>query len=90
MFKISYGHLYNTTPYAPPSVNRQISRATPNGKQAIGEYRMRNNANAGGASDMNNLMNNKLKNRDVYNKMKNKTVFGTSSRIRAHAELNQL
>ena len=90
MFQISYGHLYNTSTYSPVSTNRQIRRATPNSSQQIGEHRLPDNNNSGGTQTMNTLVNNKLRGRDVYNKMRNKTIYGNSSKIRMHAELNQL
>ena len=65
-------------------------RATPASSQQIGDHRLQNNNNSGGTQTMNTLVNNKLRGRDIYNKMKNKTIYGNSSKIRMHAELNSL
>lgn len=65
-------------------------RATPTSAQQIGDRRLPNNNNSGGSQTMSTLVNNKLKGRDIYNKMKNKTIYGNSSKIKMHAELNSL
>lgn len=67
-----------------------MRRATPTSSQQIGDHRLPDNNNSGGAQTMSTLVNNKLKSRDVYNKMKNKTIYGNSSKIRMHAELNSI
>lgn len=103
VFKISYGHLYNTQLYSPQSRQREYENTLPrsnsnsfNGvstqvsNRAYGRVRLPSNSNSGGENSMNNLVNDKLQNKDAYRKMKNKVVYGTSNSIRAHVELNKL
>lgn len=89
MLKINYQHLYNTNVYTPPSVARQISRATPSPTSQIGEIKLANNNDIGGANSMDRFISNKLEGKDIYRNMSNKTVYGTSSSITAHASLNK-
>lgn len=103
VFKISYGHLYNTSIYTPSSRQREyestlprhnnnsrISVPTQEANKSFGKTRLPGNQNSGGQSTMNNLVQNKLTNKDVYSKMKSKTIYGNSSKIKMHADLNSL
>lgn len=67
-----------------------MNMATPNPSSQIGEVRLSNNDGVGGAATMTNFINNKLEAKDVYKDMKNKTIYGNSSAITAHASLNTL
>lgn len=66
-----------------------MSMATPNPEDKIGEVKLNNN-DVGGAKAMNSFISNKLEGKDIYRDMRNKTVYGTSSSITAHASLNTL
>jgi hypothetical protein len=100
---LNHGHLYNTSLYAPASTHREYESSLPRhnndsligvptqeANKSYGKVRLPGNQNSGGQSSMNNLVNNKLTNRDVYNKMKSKAIYGNSSKISMHAKLNSL
>ena len=84
-----YSHLYNTSTYMPPSITRKMQEASPN-NASIGITRVNGNQAIGGTSQMNDLLNRKLQNKDIYCNMKNKAVYSMKTIIIAHSSLNSL
>lgn len=86
---MNYQHLYNAATYMPPSITRRMQEASP-GTSAIGATRVNGNQAIGGVAQMNDLINRKLRNKDIYSNMKNKTIYSMKSSITAHSSLNYL
>lgn len=86
---MNYSHLYNTSSYSPPSIKRKMQEAAPS-TNTIGGVRVNGNQAIGGVSQMDDLLNRKLRNKDVYTNMKNKAVYSMKSSISAHSSLNSL
>jgi hypothetical protein len=87
-----YGHLYDTSVFVPPSVQRQYESALPSdvSNSVNGIAMVKGNHQVGEINTMENFISQKLQNKDVYQKMKNKTVYSSNVNVMAHAGLNQL
>lgn len=87
-----YSHLYNTAGYVPPSIVRAMEAAIPASGEAIGDWRVNSKTIEGitGQAEAETFVNNKLRNGDFYELMRNKAIYTTSSTITAHAAMNTL
>lgn len=88
----NYSHLYKTGAYVPPSVVRAIEEATPTRAEVFGDWRTNSKTIEAmtGQSRADNLLERKLKNREFYKLMKNKTIYSTNTVITSHAAMNTL
>ena len=88
---MNYSHLYNTTTHTPPSILRKMEEsAGSTSKTAFGASRVGGSNPANGVGVNNSLIQDKLRNKDVYRSMKHKTMYSTKSNIIAHASINSL
>lgn len=88
-----YSHLYKQVEYIPPSVQRKMEEAIPGASKTFGEVRINGNHSieaATGQADMNYLLTKKLRNKDLYRRMKDKAVYSSQSSIMSHSALNTL
>ena len=88
-----YQHLYKDVDYIPPSVIRKIKEATPGISNTFGETRVNGNhsiKSATGQTTMEYLLEKKLRNKDLYRRMKDKAIYSDQSSIMAHSALNTL
>ena len=87
-----YSHLYNATPYVPPSAIRQMEKVKGSIGDTYGDVRVNQSSIEAitGQAGMMDLINRKLKNRDIYSAMKNKINYSTSAEIINHMKLNNL
>lgn len=88
---LNYSHLYNTNAYTPPSILRKMEESVGStSKSAFGTTMMGGSNPANGVGVNNSLIQDKLRNKDVYRSMKHKTMYSTKSNIIAHASINSL
>ena len=88
---MNYSHLYNTNTYTPPSILRKMEEnAGSTYRSSFGATRVGGSNPAAGVGVNNNLIQDKLRNKDVYRSMKHKTMYSTKSNIIAHASINSL
>lgn len=89
---MGYDHLYNTSIFVSPEVQRKYEDTLPvdvsNSK--IGIAMVKGNHAVGKLGSSENLIESKLQNKDVYQKMKNKTNYSSRIDVMAHSGLNKL
>lgn len=86
-----YSHLYKGTDYIPPSIVRKIQEANAGIANTFGETRVNGNnsmKSITGQGALEYLTENKLQNKDLYRRMKDKTIYSMASSITAHSALN--
>lgn len=88
-----YSHLYKNVDYIPPSVIRKMEKVTPGITEVLGEARINGNnsiESMTGQTDISYLVDKKLRNKDFYRSIKDKTIYSMSSSISSHSALNKL
>lgn len=88
----NYGHLYNTEMFVSPSSVRAYEDTLPSsvGNSMLGVSIVKGNHAVGEMGSSQSYIKEKLQNKDVYQKMKNKTIYSSRMDVMAHAGLNQL
>lgn len=91
--KNKYGHLYQSVDYVAPSVERAMEVVDPSLKDVFGKVRINGNNSVqvmAGSSYMEYLVDRKLRAKDMYRKMKDRTVYSDKAEITRHSALNTL
>ena len=88
----NYSHLYDTSAFVAPSSQRAYDDTLPadNTNSSTGVAMVKGNHSIGEVGSSQNYIKNKLQNKDVYQKMKNKAIYSSRMDVMAHAGLNQL
>lgn len=88
----NYNHLYNTEMFVPPSYARAYEDTLPSSvnNSTLGVSMVKGNHSVGEMGSSQGYIKGKLQNKDVYQKMKNKTIYSSRMDVMAHAGLNKL
>ena len=89
---MNYDHLYNTSIFVSPEVQRKYEDTLPTdvSNSEIGVAMVKGNHAVGKIGSSESFIKSKLQNKDVYQKMKNKTNYSSKINVMAHSGLNKL
>lgn len=89
-----YSHLYKSSIYIPPSIERKMNIDTPNSNVVYGDLPNINKSSSinaiSGINSMNRFLKYELSNKELYSSMKNKIMYSTSQDVSEHMRFNKL